>query len=92
MGDAIAGVEKIIWETFLPRLLFRKTKTLSPVVGALSTMPVKKIRTGTPESSDVSTGEIRNLPEGERGTGSGHVGGRSILQFRPHTDTRGIKM
>ena len=26
----------------LPRLFFRKTKTLSPVVGALSTMPVKK--------------------------------------------------
>ena len=24
MGDVFAGVEKIIWETFLPRLLFEK--------------------------------------------------------------------
>ena len=32
----------MIWETFLPRLFFGKTKTLSPIVGALSTMPVKK--------------------------------------------------
>ena len=41
-GDAFAGVEKIIRETFLPCLFFGKTKTISPVVGALSTMPVKK--------------------------------------------------
>ena len=26
MGGAFAGVEKMIWETFLPRLLFGKTK------------------------------------------------------------------
>ena len=31
--------------------------------------PGQKIRTGTPESSDVSTGEIPKLQEGERGTG-----------------------
>ena len=42
MGDAFAGVEKMIWEDFLPRLFFGKTKTLSPIVGAISTMPVKK--------------------------------------------------
>ena len=41
-GDAFAGLEKMIRETFLPRLLFGKTKTLSPVLGALSTMSVKK--------------------------------------------------
>ena len=41
-GDAFAGVEKMIRETFLPRLFFGKTKTPSPVVGALSTMPVNK--------------------------------------------------
>ena len=29
-------------ETFLPRLFFRKTKTLSTIVGALSKIPVKK--------------------------------------------------
>ena len=41
-GDAFAGVEKMIQETFLPHLIFGKTKTLSPIVGALSKMIVKK--------------------------------------------------
>ena len=45
-GELFAGVEKLIRETFLPRLFFGKTKTLSPVVRALSTMPVKKARLG----------------------------------------------
>ena len=40
--DAFAGVEKIIRENFLPRLFFGNTKTLSPFVGALSKIPVKK--------------------------------------------------
>ena len=40
--DAFVEVEKIIWETFLPHLFFRNTKTLSSIVGALSTMTVKK--------------------------------------------------
>ena len=35
-GDIFAGVEKKIQETFLPRLFFGKTKTLSPILGALS--------------------------------------------------------
>ena len=45
-GDTFSGVENIIQETFLPRLFFRNMKTLSPVVGALSTMPVKKYGLG----------------------------------------------
>ena len=32
----------MIFETFLSRLFFGKTKTLSPVLGALSMVPVKK--------------------------------------------------
>ena len=36
----------MIWETFLPRLFFVNMKTLSPVVGALSTMPINKPRLG----------------------------------------------
>ena len=40
--DAFAGVYKIIWETFLPRLFFGTTKSLSPIVGSLSMVPVKK--------------------------------------------------
>ena len=36
----------MIHETFLPRLFLRKTKTFSPVIGALSTIPVSKARLG----------------------------------------------
>ena len=42
MGDTFTVAEEIIRETFLPRLFFRKEKTLSPIVGDISTMPVKK--------------------------------------------------
>ena len=45
--DAFAGVERMIWETFLPRLFFRNMKTLSTIVGDLSMMLVKKSRLGT---------------------------------------------
>ena len=41
-GDLFAGVEKMIREIFLPCLFFVNTKTLSPVLGALSTMSVRK--------------------------------------------------
>ena len=34
----------MIRETFLPRIFFGKTKNLSPVLGALSTMLVRKAR------------------------------------------------
>ena len=40
-GYAFLGVEKIIRETFLPRLFFGKTKKLSPIVGTLITMTIK---------------------------------------------------
>ena len=46
MGNAFAGVDKMIRETFLPRLFSGKTKTLSPIVGALSTIPVNKFGLG----------------------------------------------
>ena len=41
-GDLFAGVEKIICENVLLRLLFGNTKILSPVVGSLSKMRVRK--------------------------------------------------
>ena len=46
MGYAFVGVENIILETFLPLLFFGKYKSLSPIVGILSTMPVKKYGLG----------------------------------------------
>ena len=44
----------MIRKTFLPCILLRKTKNLSPVVGDLSTMPVKKYGMGllNPVTSD----------------------------------------
>ena len=42
MMDPVEGVEKMIQETFLPHIFFEKKKTLSPIVGALSTMLVKE--------------------------------------------------
>ena len=41
-GYALAGVEKMLRETFLPYPFFRNRKTLSPIIGVLSTMPVNK--------------------------------------------------
>ena len=41
-GYAFAGVKKILWETFFPRLFFVKLKYLPPIVGTLITIPVKK--------------------------------------------------
>ena len=41
-----AGVEKMLRENVLTNIFFGNTKTLSPIVGALSVMPVKKSRLG----------------------------------------------
>ena len=46
MGDAFAGVEKMIQKTFLPRLFFGKSKTLSPIIGTLSKMSLNKYGLG----------------------------------------------
>ena len=45
-GDSFAGVEKMIRENVLPHLFFGKKKTLSPVVGDLSKMPVRRAGLG----------------------------------------------
>ena len=42
IGDAFAVWEKILQETFLPCLFFGESKSLTPLIGTLSTMPVKK--------------------------------------------------
>ena len=41
-GDAFWGVDKMTQETFLPSIFFGNIKSLSPIVGALSTEPVNK--------------------------------------------------
>ena len=45
-GQAFTGMEKVLRETFLPHIFFGKSKTLPPIVGALSTFPVKKAGLG----------------------------------------------
>ena len=45
-GGALAGVEKIIRKPFCLVFFFWNTKTLSPIVGTLSMMPIKVARLG----------------------------------------------
>ena len=42
MGYMFTGVEKLLQETFLPCLSFKKPKYLPPIVGTLSKMKVNK--------------------------------------------------
>ena len=42
MGETFLVMEKMLWETFLPHIFFGKSKTLSPIVGILIKVPVKK--------------------------------------------------
>ena len=46
MVQALAGLETFLWETFLLRLFFGKSKILPPVIGALIALPVKKYGMG----------------------------------------------
>ena len=86
-GGAFAGAEKMIWETFLPCLFFGDKKPLTHLRSYKYNIG-QEIRTGNPESSDVITVEMPKLPEGERGTDSGHDRGRDILQCQPPTNAR----
>ena len=45
-GYAFTGVEKMVRETFFPRLSFGRTKNLLPVIGTLSKIPVNKAELG----------------------------------------------
>ena len=90
-GDAVAGVENMLWEKKLSRLLFRNTKTLSPIVGSLSTMPVKKSGLGllnpvTPAKEKCLSSQMGSaeLIRGVRGV-------RSILQHQPPPGAWGRK-
>ena len=86
--DAFPGVDKMIRETFLPGIFLRKTKTLSPIVGAISTMTAKKDRLGLLNPVDSAQEKYLSSQWGEHRTRSGRDGGRGILQFRPPTYTK----
>ena len=89
--DAFAGLEKIIWEAFLPRLFFRNTKPLSPIVGNLSMKPINMAGLGLLNPVTSAKGEIPKLLAGKRRTDLVHDGGRGILQHQPPTDAQGRK-
>ena len=85
------GKNTMIRETFLPHIFFIKKKSLSPIVGALSTMKIEKYRLGimNPVTSEkekylifhqASTELIRDVK----------VGGR-ILERRPPSGAQGRK-
>ena len=42
MVDTFAGMDKLLWEIFLPRHFFRKPKYLPTIVGNLSTTTINK--------------------------------------------------
>ena len=44
--QALTGLEYFLLENFLLRLFFGKCKTLPPIIGALSMLPVNKFRMG----------------------------------------------
>ena len=63
MGQVFAGMETVLQEIFLPRLLFGKFKTLPPIIGSLSTFLAKKARIGlqnhvTPEKINTTVRHV----------------------------------
>ena len=46
MGDVFAGMEKMLQESFLSYLFFVNSKSLSPIVGTISMIPVRKASMG----------------------------------------------
>ena len=42
MGQAFTVMVKVLWKNYFPRLFLGKSKTLPPIVGALSMFLVKK--------------------------------------------------
>ena len=82
------GVEKMIRENFLPRLLFGKTKTLSPFVGALNTMPVKKAGLGLLNPVTSAQDKYLSSQRGSTELVRAVAGGVGFIQCRPPTDSK----
>ena len=90
MGDAFAGVEKMIRKTFLPHIFFEKKTPLTHC--RISKYDINQDgRTGTPESIYVSEGGVPKLSEGKRGSDLVRDRGRGFLQSQLTTDARGRK-
>ena len=81
MGDAFAGVEKMLQETFLTRLLFGKQKTLTNSRNSKYDAG-QESRPGTPESCDICEWEEPKFETFKNRVDSRCDGGRRVFQRR----------
>ena len=63
MVEVFEGVENILWEIFLPRLFFGEPKSLTPLIGTIITLPVKKSGLGG-RNGDGNSGRGRKVRAG----------------------------
>ena len=88
-GDAFAGVDKMIRETFC--LVFSPERQKpSPHCRRSSYNAYQDIWTGTPESSNIRKGEVPKLSAGKRGTNLAVTGGGELSNAN-HLQTLGEK-
>ena len=78
---------EMIWDTFLPRIFFGKTETLSPIVGALSKMLVEKSGLGFLNPVTSAQEKYLSSQDGDI-TGTGRDGRRGILQCQPPMESK----
>ena len=86
--DSFAGVEKMIRKTFFASYFLRKDENPLPCRRSSKYNAGQVIYTGTPESSDVITGEVLKLHTRESRTDTGRDGRGGILLFWPLPDPK----
>ena len=90
IGDAFTGLEKRFRKYFC--LVFSsERKTLSPIVGTLSTMSIKMAGLDLLSSGTSAKNKYLSYQQGSKELIRAVTGGRGILQCRPPTYARGIK-
>ena len=82
----------MIRESFLPHLFFGNTKTLSPIVGTLSKMPIKVAGIGLLNTVMLTKEKYLSPQRGSAELISAVIGGGVILQFWTPMDTQGRNM
>ena len=87
---AFTRVEKLLQETFLPRLIFGKPKSLPPIVGTLSTMPVNKSIPGLKEPV-TSDKKIPKFDAWDQRADWGRNGSKRIFSHRLPSGAQGRK-
>ena len=91
-GDSFLGVEKMIHETLLPRIFFGTSKTLSAVVGDLSTIPDRKSGLGLLNTVTSAQKKYLSSTRGIVELIRSVAGGGGVIQCRPPPDPKGGAM